>query len=498
MPMKGDYPKLTPEIKMRLETEILGLIENNSRVVEDKELYGSEDSQEFVSFEGAPKEFLNYFIDFTQEAYQEKGIEMPDLQGITLSLGSTDEVHEICGEGAIGCHGSNHITISDEFPFEEFFRIFAHEFGHQIYSGNMEYPSEANESYSAIKLYEFSKRIGSLMVSNSFVWGSRSPFEDQTPFNRRYSKGRLFGIVNLNDNLGDVEEAMDYVAHTRLLAIEARLEDKVSEYKTDDPLDMCFEEWDKLLDSFYFLSNLRDGGLTFPEDSEFAGYMKLLNYNNFKDGFSGNNLVEGYYGLLRQIEISSYSVNPYFKGKVVDWLTEKNYGAIDALTVEGDLVSDEIYGLARSIIDTNKDYPCTVKDPYECPVAIRGIRSPHVFAYYVSNYAAYNGDDDSRKLESLDDAVDFIERFYPDASFFTGDFTALESSIQTQTNNYVPPIATNAGIYALGYNPDLAFRLFSAAVAVDCLGHPRVYAVDKSCWEMKELAQSYLDKINAR
>ncbi len=498
IPVKGNYPELTPGIKSRLEERVLELAEANSRIVEDAS--GLEEG-DVVPFDGVPKEFLNYFIDFTQEDYVAKGISMSGLEGVTLSLCSQEEVKQVCGRAkAVGCNnGFGHITMRDDLNIAVFLSIFGHEFGHRLYFQNLELPSMANQTYSPIKLYEFSKRIGSLMIYNSFHGCYSESLEEMEPFPKMYPKGGIFAVLNLGDHEADIEQAMEYVTHTRLLAIETKVDNAVSEYGTSNPIEICFQAWESLLSSPQFASSIVNSrhGLTLSEARELAEYMRLLNYSVSRSVGSGERDDE-YHRLVEEFLNLDFVSNPYFKAHAVIVLNERNYNDINELTVSGELVSGEIYGLAKGIIDANQEYPCTVEDPYECPRVVRGIMPRHVFAYYVSNYAAFNGDDEERKDESLSYAVDFITRFYPGVDFDNGDFTALAVSDQVQTNSYVPPIATQAGIYAFKSYPDVAEKLFAAAVAVKCEGQVVTYTDNRHCNEWQMVAQSYLDFIKGK
>lgn len=490
VPIKRDYPELTPEIMNLLEEKILAHVENNDKVVMNVSDYDSD--EHVVAFSGVPQEYINYFIGFTHKDYQSKGILMPELEDVSISILPEEDVKGICGAGD-ACYNPDSMTIvmPDSLGIIEFFSIFSHEFGHHIQPGASEYPSLANATYYAIKAYEFSNPIGSLGVDYGFKYPSMY-LDDSGALEMMYPRGALFAILNLAEQRGDIEAAMKDVVHAKDLEIETRLGKMISEYQVLAADEVYFTAWNKLLDDRAFLWEITDH-LRYHKAEEFISYMMIGNYDTFLYMFpdSGVTTIAGYYKLLESFP-AGYD-NPYFKAHVVAPLTEFLHSDLISSKDSKGVSSSEVYDYAKSIIWDNWLYPCRTKDPYRCPSFMRDSRETHLNAYLYLVQGASAIYDHERRVEAQYYAKDFIGRFFPGADFESGNFDTVKTSYDV-ASAYLPPIAMNCGKFAM-WDKDYgaAKKFFSAALAATC--SPNQSVSQAYCESCKIEAAAFLDKL---
>lgn len=496
VPIDGDYPELTPKILNSLEQKVLEGVETDARVVQNTNNYPSDEP--VISFSDAPREYINYFVDFTNEDYASQDISMKGLEGLEIAILPKNEVAGICGDLSLACNTGSTIVMPDNLNIINFFTIFNHEFGHHLYGGSAEYPAIANETYGPIKSYQFSRPIGSLMLDKGLFFPSMYSADDSSPFLKPYRKGAVFSALNLLEHYGDIEAAMEDVVYSKLLEIEIRLEKKLEEYPSWNYDDVYFELWKDVLDdtAFNFELTGNTGHLRGKESHELISYLRVLDHENYLLFYNSDDVLQQEYrNLLEKFEEAHSFNNPYFRAHVVSPLTALLYHELGLHLLNSGIVSTEVSDYSKKIIEINRGYPCYVADPYECPLFMREPNSNHLDAYYFFVQGAFAAQDTNRKNESQGYVKDFIKQFFPEADFDSGNFDAIKAAEDNLASTYLPPMAVLVGKYALAEKDyDSVEKFFRAALAANCI-EGSALVPPAMCEDSKVEAERLLERL---
>lgn len=507
IPAKGNYPTLTPELKQNLEERTLDLTGKVCIVGNSEDDANSKRGCQPVAFDGTPKEFLNYFVDFTQEDYAAKGIAMPGLDGVEVLLMPLEDIHDKCGDGAEACNRRrNYLLIPDCFNLYSFFNSFTHEFGHSLFNGNLEYPSVANSMYSAIKSYEFSRPIGSILVESAFDF-VHDDLKTANAYDAKYLKAPLFSLLSLIDFNGDIEQAEDLIMHSSVLELEAKFGKLLPTLSGAQLPDRHFDAWEKLL----ALPGLKDqltGGsayLTQVEAEELIEYLRIINskwyqVNMLSPGSNQERLPEIVHlqrSLIEEyLENESFN-NPYFHAKVVKTLTMHLEDDMYIEMEKNGAYTRKSYDIAKNIVDINGHYPCRQGNRFECPDFVRDYDKLHLDAYLtMARFIEWRSPTYSQKIEMVNYVKDFIGRFYPGTDFDKGDFEAIRVPRSTMPNNYLPILSYTAGriAYIDMNDANLAIKFYEAGLMPECVPN-ELEPKDSECSSAKASITYEIKKI---
>ncbi len=511
--VKGNYPGLTAERLSELENKLLQNVENNDRVMLNKKHYYPDmgkDNRGAVFFDDGPKEFLNYFIDFTRKDYESKGMSISSIGDLKLALVPRESIIEECGEDSAACYSSGTIIMPDSLEFISFLSIFNHEFGHHLYGDNAEYPSMSNQMYAPIKTYEFSKPIGSLFLGNSALYPGSENFRERNPKKVMYEKGALFAALNLLDHDGNIEAAMDQVTHTKAMTINTRIQNLMDEYGGANPNAIYFDLWKRILDSYgweYELSS-ETGHLSHLDNLEVTSYMELYNLHSYKiiNALSEQGItpeVEAIQDEYMQELSNFYDMgigNPYFRSHIALQLSLSLFDELSKKQIEHAPYS-ELYALMTEIIRVNEGYPCYIKDPYKCHSQMRDAKEYLTSSYsYVVNslFTDFYIHDEFLGQQYT---KEYIEKFFNGADLAKEVYTPISDAHGSYASNYLPLMALWSGVFWEddAGNPAYAKKFYKSAIAVNCESDMDKFATAPSydnCEFFKAMAADALSRFS--
>jgi uncharacterized protein YozE (UPF0346 family) len=352
--------------------------------------------------------------------------------------------------------GNNTMYIPKTYELPFFYSIFFHEFGHHLRHGAWEYSAMANEVYASLKLYNLNKKLGSVVVDQAlryFPPGKAGEFE--FGFEDYYALGcfSLIAMSNLHD--GSLEEGWNYTMHTPQLHLEQKVWEIANQY--EDLRTAYLNEFEKLLETDGFRNSFDK--LNDEEFNEFSDYLRLnVNYLTtiadfderwekrdramelVRSNFSGeemNSLIDKIFNEsqpevnddlrdklvnLGERFLTEHNNNPYFNTQAKLFLSYHYSSEIKLVNIqkmlEGQAMeeTEEIYRLAKRVIDLNEEYPCKY-ELLKCPRELTKPRPEQVAAYnyILGDYKRHINKHDADELLGL--GIDFVNKFYPDKNF---------------------------------------------------------------------------------
>ena len=475
--MGKEYPELTPERKAAIEYRMLDGIERNAKVVWSKSPESDHyliDQEPTIGFENDMHEFVYHAFKMMEDDQKKEGVNVPSINNVNLRIVPWEEMQEVCGEQAGACNNSNNtIYMPNDNDVIGFLTTLGHEVGHTNYKGNKEFVSESSEMYSPIKIYMFSRPIGSLMLPHMFGEIPKDlNLEEKSPFNKMYLKGRMYAIHNLNYYNGNIERALNHVAHSRTIVTETELQHYMEKLSGPTLADKDFQAWNQLIDNYLLIPNLtKDGHLTIDEASELAHYLRILNYRYSVYNVTNQQKVMDDINTLNYwYLISPYAKNPNFIGEATGYLRDRLYENIARMNGDMEANKHYIFNYAKMILDFNSKYPCFEKDPYKCPWTVREIKQNHVYSYEKLISSAMAIEQPKYMGIACDYVKEYIQKFYPETAFDSADFEQIKTAQKKETNNVLAFIANMAGNYqfvSLNYNE--AKKFYQAASATTCM-----------------------------
>jgi len=407
--LKGNYEEINEDIKSQLEQEVLALIENQTLIV-DLENDATTDLN-IIDFRDTPKKFINYFARFAEKKMNEADLGREPLESATIEIVSPEMVQRKCGDTALACNMGGHIVMPNDLTFVYFMVVFNHEFGHQMYLGNAEYPALANEIYACLQTYKFSKKIGSFFLDFMFTTHGLEDLGQSSSFDGMYQKAALFAVYNLNRYGAQVEKALDYVLHVPQLSLEAQLDKFTKEYPKKSIADLHAMLWDSVI---------YDISCQAPRDENITLGLALSMLHSRHASWNGSKSVvdrDRVLMLLSKIRTD----NKYFSTKAVKSRTYDllydSQNLADNADENTDIPYSDLFGISREILLVNNPYPCFEEDPYSCPVMYRGVQTGHLMGYDLMMFVAKN----RRGYGAIfiDETSDFFYRFEPDKNLKT-------------------------------------------------------------------------------
>jgi hypothetical protein len=466
-PLKGEYAPLTPERKTQIERVINEKTGQDAIVVDDK--YNPDfDGQEVLEFGEEPKELINHLNDFINNDKEQKGVIYPDISNITTTI--TSNIAKFCGPYAGACNGEGHIFL----PYSELdwiIPISFHEIGHTIFPGSEEFPAKGNEVYMGLKLYQFSKPIGSTLIYSVINSMNSLDLSLEDPLGRMYNQGAMFGAINLLNFNGDIELATNHVAHSKTILIEAEIQDRLNQTEGETRADKYFNIWNQLLNLPEFKAELTSstGHLSELEAEELIDYLKIINHSKYTFELTNEEEVWNKLNELRETFIHNPNyTNPYFKARVT--LSHLNYQGREAtrLSNEFGIKSDEYYNHLEDVIDLNLDYPCSEINEYTCPRFARTINTNIPHFYEASIFSALSNHTLEKDESAISRAREFLKKYYPNSDI--NNPTSLNGIDQLETNHFAVEFMTYCGQRSIlnGKDED-ALTFLKASLNINCL-----------------------------
>ncbi|MBU2590072.1 MAG: hypothetical protein KKB39_04905 [Nanoarchaeota archaeon] len=327
---------------------------------------------------------------------------------------------------------SNFILDDTIMPYNitlgDFYSTFFHELGHHSRYDPEEYYSEAFEYYASLKLYALNKKLGLQVLTNSLCF---LPKKDADDYFEKYDYGCVNFIIQANKFDGNLETSFNHILTTPQLHMKSYLKDVLDQYSTMSYAYLF--EFEKLLFSNGFkksFDKLNDNEF-FEMRDFFRAYVYYIT--------SRWDEVEGYeysYNLVKAREYSEEFLekyeNPYFRGKLIYWLSnhyssvkeevlneikEVRYSEreIDVIRLKELLV--ENYDLNNKIIGMNKEYPCEYRFS-ECTKIMAVKRINHMSAYFdILRFNFFYTEMDINQDELINKGIEFVDKFYPRKDF---------------------------------------------------------------------------------
>jgi len=507
MPVKGNYPELTPTVQQSLEERFFDLVDNNAIVVKDPENYPDSEVP-VVAFEDFPKEFINYFFDFLEEDFENEGVELGGIDNLRIAIATPEEIEEICGASfAQACRKSDSgvIVMPDNFDVVHFLQTFFHEYGHSLYGGNKEFPSIAAEKYLPLKAMQFDKKIGSFLVDRTVGIMRFDDISEVEPYFRMYALGRLFVPLNLAMHNGSIPEAIDYVTHAYLSEIELALD---SAFKGIDGgyRENSFELWKEVLNPEIF-ANIGRGNLSEDEIKELRDYLEISLYSEYLSSLKNETESEAwdrYLDLVRTKIAGNQFTNKVLEAKLVRDFNFHAWKVFYKVSLRGcldngqedDEDSEDAYEVGQLLWEVNKSAHCNGNTIFDCPAELRNPSRTQVEIAYELILSRYGNPDDAEKVQkSVNLAVDFLEYLFPGVDIRNEVFAQLGKGMLSR---YVAPVGFNAGYDALERlgDRDLAKKLFKAAAYGKCYDDNSFGPDYEYCQLCQKYARDMLDNMN--
>ncbi len=497
-----DYGELTAETKADLERRVADLVERKALIIGGDSVCGqNEDGTPAVCehFCGTPKEYLSHFTNFYLADYAARGLDVSSLGDVGLIVFPKQDIGDYCSSNADGCYTSGEpIKARDNNLMIRFATIFNHEFGHYLADGaGLEFPSTANQIYSAAKTYQFSKPIGSLFVNNVFYWdvAGESGLESLPPEKYKYVAGQLYSLINLIAYKGDLTAASYHLLHKRTPLVQEELRQWLLKNPVDNGSQALFKLWMQILNDEEITGNFLGGNyLTEEERKEYSNYLKVKAYQKYSYCFPDQEtMTQELKTLLEQYVKDGIFVNPYFRAEAIAQLTRHKYQELKDSYSEDKKPTAETFDIAKKMIELNADYPCdetkSAIPAYECSVTARAIRPEQVLAYTNLSRAAYHLNEEEMLYTAAKYAFDFVNRFYQDVP--------LSQAEQIETNNCVPFVTGYPGGGLKDLNPGLSRELLSLALSVQCLDDENATCASyQNCVKMQDEAKAVLQDLD--
>lgn len=178
------YPfELTEEHKAELLEAVMDLADSGQPIDED-------------TFNGAPREFLFYFLNYAVSE------ELRPIEDLVITTIPASQIFDTCYEDpdATACyHEDEHVIfMPDNLDLATYFELLAHELGHFYDHGELdEYMSMSFEMLSQVKLYEFAPEFGLLSLGLLFGY---------TNDRLEYTEGTLYTALMVAEEKGNIEE----------------------------------------------------------------------------------------------------------------------------------------------------------------------------------------------------------------------------------------------------------------------------------------------------
>ena len=302
--MRKDYPTLTERRKIELEYELLQYIQSDKKVEE---------------FYEPIQEWLNHLIDISDEDFASKGIDIRYMKTNRIRFVSEERMKTACGGTALGCSFSNLITILNSLNVPDFYRLVFHEIGHTTDANRYsEYASQGNEIYLSLKSYQFSKAIGSFLITDIQKGAILDELNEVEDFYDLYVRGTLSAIYSLIQHNGDLEEAQAFNQNTKYLILSLNLKDKLNGM-IGNTTEKYFHLWNELLDIQGFKDSLSER-LTIVETDELIDYLRIINYkNNLNSLINKVEETNTYVDLRNEFLGNSLYMNEHFYTNVYHW-----------------------------------------------------------------------------------------------------------------------------------------------------------------------------------
>lgn len=487
VPLKGNYPELTAERKADLEERVLA--DKDKIIIRDGEACPAD--KECVHFSEEPRELFNYFYEFWNKEFERKNLREIDLEGIDLSIITRKELNDQCSKKANGCYDNKTVYLTNQQSFDVFFTNLNHEVGHD-FRGNKEFTSTSREVLSALKIYQFSRKIGSSIVKNAFPIQDymKKEFSAINPWELMYARGFLYALVNWKNNNFDIEKALDSMTDKRYLEIVGELDTALEKIPGRTPKEKEYFIWNQILDGNK-LRNKFAREMSFQDADEFVAYLRFMNEFWYGPASQDQQVFE---------DLLSYDRNPFFRAEAVfnyvEFFVKEYIDLFAAKKISG----DEAFAFYGRAIDLMEDYPCD-DDNYRCPQFIREATTAQIGIYYFASVAAEKTKNTAIKDRFLQDAVNFLYKYYGEV-FDLEDPESI-GGMDKMMNNAVPSIIRNATnnlewadkpAAERKMDLDLAKKLLAAAAHIRCNDYGSTFPKDV-CLNYQEKCLERLEYI---
>jgi hypothetical protein len=496
-----NYPELTETRKARIESQMLWNIEKDARVISgiphyDPRDWGKTEDRPVVQFQGPIQEWINHLSDMMEYDKDADGVSFPGIQNIRISIVPRSGIIENCGEQAGACNGRSHIYMPDYWNIITHLAVDFHEFGHTFFPGSQEFPAKGNEVFMGLKAYQFSKPIGSLLLRTIFAGIDPTNPNDYSAFSRMYKQGAIYSIFSLNKHHGNIEAAMNDIAHSKTIVLETELQNKLDTLDGPTLGDKYMQMWKELLDKSSFFEELTGptGHLEATEAKELIHFLKILNYeSNYYNSSDRETANEKLHNLRHSFLKNTDFTNPLFYAEALHYHNFFMQNEKMKIQNEHGINSKEYSDYAEEVLGFYSRFPCYELNPFTCKKEFREIRYDHINAYYDIIKSSLAQNTEQKDQVVFDQTIDYLEKFYSGLDFESGDFEALAGSSSKMTNNYAVYFSSNAGSKAIMRGQmNIAEKMLTIAATIPCLeggyGLPQLI-----CQNYQDYAQTFLE-----